>query len=85
MAVLLDADRVECWAGWMREVSANHEACGITKADLRAAINAADDWINTNAAAYNLALPLAARTSLTASQKARLLVLVLSKRFLRGA
>ena len=85
MAVLADGDRVECWADWMREVSAGQEACGITKVDLRAAVNATDDWINTNAAAYNLAFPLAARANLTAAQKARLLALVIRKRFLAGA
>ncbi len=53
---------------------------GITKADLRAAIDAADDWADANASSYNLALPVAARNALTAKQKARLLVFVVSKR-----
>ncbi len=54
---------------------------GITKADLRAAIDAADDWADANASAYNLALPVAARNALTARQKARLLVFVIQKRW----
>jgi len=54
---------------------------GVTKAELRAAINAADDWADANAAAYNAALPAAARTALTARQKARVLEFVIRKRW----
>lgn len=54
---------------------------GVTKADLRAAIDAADDWADANASAYNLALPVAARSALTARQKARLLAFVILKRW----
>ena len=82
MAVLLDADRITVWADWMRE---NTATCSINKVDLRAAVNAADDWVNSNAASYNTALPAAARTNLTAAQKARLLAYVIMKRFRIGA
>lgn len=85
MAVLSDADRVAVWAEWMRLISADHELCGITKADLRAAVNALDDWINANAAAINLAIPQPARSSLTSAQKARLLTLIVTRRYLSGA
>jgi hypothetical protein len=67
-----------------RELSELREALGLSKADLRAAMNAADAWADTNAAAYNSALPLPARTTLTATQKARLLLAVIRQRFIRS-
>lgn len=66
MAVLPDLDRERIWRWFMRR---NTGSCGFTKADLRAAINATDDWIDTNATAYNLALPVAFRTSASLAQK----------------
>lgn len=78
MAVLPDPDRLSLWGQWMRE---NNEGISITKTALRAAVNAADDWAEANAAEYNAALPLPARTSLTAKQKARLLMFVIRRRF----
>ena len=81
MAVLVDADRVGAWSDYQKEMSDLAESCGITKIDLRAAIDAADDWIDANAVAYNSALPVPARTTLTAKQKARLLVYVISRRY----
>lgn len=58
---------------------------GLTKADLRAAVDALDDYFNTNAAAINSAIPQPARGALTQSQKARLLVHVIEKRYQAGA
>lgn len=84
MAILVDADRESIKAEIMQDFSSAQEPCGITKADLRAAINAADDWANANAVNYNSALPLPARTVLTAAQKARLLMHVVRKRWLSG-
>ena len=78
MAVLSDADRATLAAQWMRD---NKEAISILKADVRAAVNAADDWANTNAANYNNALPTAAKNNLSAQQKARLLEVVVKRRF----
>jgi hypothetical protein len=49
-----------------------------------AAVNAADAWVDSNAASFNAALPVAARNGLTSSQKARLLMFVVSQRFLAG-
>ena len=82
MAVLSDANRFLVWADWMQE---NAELCSITKADLRAAINAADDWANSNAAAYNTAIPQPARGALTSAQKARILTYIITKRWQLGA
>ena len=78
MAVLVDANRVTAYCEWMED---NRQPISIVKADLRAAINAADVWLDTNAAAFNLALPLAARTNFTPKQKALLLVAVIKARF----
>lgn len=84
-AVLVDADRVEVWAKFMREASQNNVAFPISKTDLRAAINAADDWANTNASSYNSALPLPARTALSSQAKTLILVYILEQRWLKGA
>lgn len=77
MAVLpaLDRDRIVRW--FMRR---NTEPVGITKAQLRAAVDATDDWIDTNAAAFNTALPLAARNALSATQKTILFCWVAMRR-----
>ena len=82
MATLPDGDRAAAWANLMRRWSANGETIGVTKDDLRAAVNALDDYLDTNAAAINSALPIAARTNLTVAQKALLLQYVVARRYL---
>ena len=70
----------------MREVSAASEAFGaLTKSELRAAVNAIDDYLHTNAATINTAIPQPARGALTTAQKSRLMRLVMRKRFEEGA
>jgi hypothetical protein len=59
---------------------ANEEPISITKAELRAVINATDQWIDDNAAAYNLAIPQPARGSLSATQKTLVFVYVAMRR-----
>jgi hypothetical protein len=86
VAVLADADRAACMADMMRDLSAERESIGaITKADLRAALNAIDDYMNTNAATMNLAIPQPARAQLTTAQKARLYTAVIRYRWIKGA
>lgn len=85
MAALIEADRRELWAQLMNALSSDREPCAVTKQDLRAAIDAADDWVEANKASYNAALPQPARSTLTPAQKARLLALVILKRYERGA
>lgn len=81
MAVLSDADRATIWAVVQRHWSDQRSSLGaLTKADLRAAVNAADDWADANAAAYNTALPQPARGALTAQQKGDLLTLIIRVR-----
>ena len=59
MAVLSANDRAEIWAKWMRE---NTDASGtLTKADLKAAVDAIDQWSEDNTAAFNNAIPQPAR------------------------
>lgn len=86
MAVLSDTDRQPLWAEFMRDVSNRREPFGaLTKAQLRDAVNALDDYLNTNAAAINAAIPQPARAQLTTPQKALLLQYVVAKRYLTGA
>lgn len=85
MAVLSDDDRAAVNAEYQRELSDVREALGsLTKAELRAAVNAIDAFMDANAAALNSALPQPARGVLTTAQKARLLMFVIRKRYLTG-
>lgn len=73
MAVLGDAQRAQVWAQIMQAISSNREGLPILKADLRAAVDACDQWVSDNSASYNSALPAAFRTNATPDQKTRLL------------
>jgi len=81
MAILTLAQIFDVWARLMRNISDLRLETSLTKTDLRAAVEAADVWVDANAASYNSALPIAARTALTAKQKAELLMMVVAKRF----
>lgn len=82
MAVLDSTARAAIWAEFMREESNDRNSItGLTKAELRAAFDAADDWVEANSAAFNTAIPQPARGALTARQKAKLLAAVLAKRY----
>lgn len=86
MAALSAADRLSCYQDFMGELGAAREAFnGATKAEIRAAVNALDDFLVANAAAINSAIPQPARASLTTAQKARLLRWVVYYRFIKGA
>ena len=85
MAVLADADRAALWAELMTALSVDRDPLpGVLKADVRAALNAADDWIVANASAYNTALPQPFRSAATTAQKARLLMFVAKARYVTG-
>lgn len=81
MAVLSEENRKEVWAEFMRNSDVFD---GLTKSDLRAAVDAIDAFLNSSAAAINNAIPQPARGALTATQKAKLLVHVIEKRYIRG-
>lgn len=73
MAVLSNADRIIVTNRLMLWLSETHGTLpSHLKADVRAAVNATDDWQDTNASAFNLALPTVTRNNATAAQKARL-------------
>lgn len=77
MAALPTLDRNRIWRYFMRR---NTDPCGFTKTDLQAAVDATDAWIDTNAAAFNSALPAAFRTTATQAQKTLLLCWVAMRR-----
>ena len=83
MAILSDPDRIAVWAEFMRDaVNINAGASGLTKAELRAAVNAIDQWNEDNQSAFNLAIPQPARGALTAKQKATLQLAIVARRWL---
>ena len=73
MAVLSNTIRTQLWRGLMRSWSRQGETL--------AAVDAADDWANSNAASFNTALPTAFKNNATAGQKALLLAVVVLARF----
>lgn len=85
MAVLPDPERAALHANFMREASRTRQNLPLAKLDLRAAIDAIDSWVEANKASFNSAIPLPARTALTAAQKAQLLVFVVTRRFETGS
>jgi hypothetical protein len=86
MAVMNSADRTAVSALFQSDASLVRETLtGVLRSDIQAAVNAIDDWVVANAASFNSALPLAARSNLTAAQKARLLSYVVMRRYVVGA
>lgn len=81
MAVLSPTERLLVLRRVMEFLCNIRQPIAVTKPDLLAAVNAADQWCEDNAASFNLALPIAARTNLTAKQKAHLLAYVAIRRF----
>ncbi len=83
MAALDDTTRQKIHFECMREESAIHADLPLTKAQLRAAVNATDDWIDTNRSSFvsaiNAALP--SPGALTGRQKAKLFLMVASRRY----
>lgn len=77
MAELPDQDRNRVWRWFMRR---NTEPCNYTKADLRAAIDACDTWVDSNATSFNQALPQPFRGQATPAQKTMLLCFVAMRR-----
>lgn len=81
MAALSDVVRRQVLGRFMSEKSALREGIAtVTKAELLAAVNGIDAWIEANAAEFNAAIPEPARGALTAQQKVDLFLLVLLRR-----
>ncbi len=75
-----DIDRIKRGLSrWWSNLREQHGA--FTRTDLRAAIVAADAWVDANTTTYNLALPAIFRGAATVSQKSLLLVAVILMRF----
>lgn len=85
MSALTTQQRAEVTALYHATIPVGETHSAVLKADIKAAFDAVDDWVVANATAFNNALPAAAKTNLTAAQKARLLQLVVAKRYQVGA
>lgn len=79
MAALSQAERDRIARWFQRDPDLG--SASFTKPQLIAAVAAADDWAEANAAAFNTALPAAFRNSATAGQKALLLAYVICRRY----
>jgi len=81
MAVLSDADRKIAAREFIRQTFERlAQTAALDTVDIKAAIDAADDWADANAASFNTALPVPFRTTATVAQKALLLAYVCMKR-----
>ncbi len=70
MAVLSDTDRARITAEIESDISRTHTSVGtLLSEDIRAFVNATDDWQNSNAASFNSSLPAKAQSDLSATQK----------------
>lgn len=83
MTVLSNADRQICADLLNQSVSSERDTfTTLNKADIRAAVNALDDFFEANGAAINSAIPQPARSALTTGQKAKLITFVIRRRYL---
>lgn len=78
MAVLSDPDRAAIAADIQRTMDCPG---GLTKAQLRAVVNALDDWWESQAVAANAAIPQPQRSILSTKEKAALFMFMLRKRY----
>jgi hypothetical protein len=74
---LTTPEREKVWAHAMRSPIAI--GC-VSKPNLQAAVNAVDDWVDSNAVSFNNALPAAFKAAATTAEKNILLMLVLMRR-----
>lgn len=77
VAVLPALDRDRVWRWFMRR---NTDPCNFTKADLAAAVDACDAWVEANASSFNTSLPQPFRGAASAQQKTDLLCYVAQRR-----
>ena len=77
MPLLDETNRQRTHAQWMRD---NLEVASFTKAQVRAALDATDAWIQSNDAAYNAALPQPFRGASSTKQKTLLFCYVAMRR-----
>lgn len=79
MAVIPDSDRLRVWRGLMRVITFGGIP-NVNKADLKAAVDAVDVWVDGNASSYNVALPQPFRNNASPAQKAFILMAVVAAR-----
>ena len=77
MALLSDTDRQRTAYAWARS---QIETVTFTRSQLKAAVDAADQWVEDNQTSFNTALPIPFRTNATLTQKVILLAYVLWRR-----
>lgn len=85
MAYLVDNEVIDSMSDMMDGLSKRFEPIGVTKPELKSALVAIDAYIEDNAALINTSIPQPARTNLTKSQKAEIMVFILTKRYKVGA
>lgn len=85
MATLSEGARQEIWRKLMKQWSKDRTPTSLLAVEVKAAVDAVDQWIDDNAVSYNNALPAAARAAMSAGEKARLLSMVALARFTGGA
>lgn len=82
MATLSENSREQISVIIQSEISSESLSVGsMTSSDIRAAVDATDDWQNSNAASFNIALPSAAQSNLSPTLKNRLFNLVAKNRW----
>lgn len=81
MAILTDADRAELRSMFTKEASNVWDVISVNKSDLKATVDAIDQWVEDNQAGFNSAIPLPARMALSAKQKVQFLFYVVRKRW----
>jgi len=70
MAELTDTQRQHISNGLQRYWSRLFETItGMSKTDIKAAVDTTDTWINDNQSSFNTSLPTAAQSNLTQAQK----------------
>lgn len=79
MAVLNGSDRTGIWAELMRQLG-QYGSVSINRVELKAAVDALDDFLEANSAAINQAIPQPARGALNGSQKAFIVSAVARRR-----
>lgn len=80
MAVMSDTDRKRARTWFLRILQEAAQEAGFSKAELDAALAAADSWADSNSASYNTALPQPFRGAADANMKALLLAAVCMRR-----
>ena len=81
MAELSSTERKALWASLMSELSNSRAVlAGLNKNDLRAAVDALDDGLDSVVTTVNSLIPEPAKSGLTARQKLRLFLTILNAR-----